>query len=186
MKFINVTVLAVLAGVSLFGQTSAINGEIQGTITDPTGAVVPKVNVEILNDGTGFKRSIETSESGFFRFPLLPLGSYTLNAQISGFAPQKRGPIVLSAGAPATINVELSVADTQRSITVTSEAPVIEPSRTDLGSSVSTNTLANVAADRPTWNSASRAKSTPMDSRIASTTSWTAATTRKAIARAFA
>ena len=64
MQFIKLTVLTVLATAAMFGQTSAINGEIQGTITDPTGAVVPKVTVEILNDGTGFKRTMETSESG--------------------------------------------------------------------------------------------------------------------------
>jgi hypothetical protein len=145
MKLLIIGVLLVLTAVTMLGQAAAINGEIEGTITDPSGSVVPRVKVEVVNDGTGYKRSVETNENGFFRFPLLPLGTYTMTADVSGFAQQKRTQIALSAGSTATINLQLAVATQDRTVIVTAEAPVVEPGRTDIGSTVSTNTLVNVA-----------------------------------------
>src|SRR5438552_5275615 len=128
-----------------FGQSAAINGQIEGTITDPTGAIVSGAKVEVINNGTGYKRSAETDRTGFFRFPLLPLGAYTLTADASGFTQEKRSEIALKAGATATVDIRLSVAGTERTIVVTADAPVIEPGRTDIGSTVSSNSVANIA-----------------------------------------
>ena len=61
-----------------FPQAAAINGQIEGTVTDPTGAVVPGATVGIANTDTGFKREVRTDDSGFFRFTVLPLGTYEL------------------------------------------------------------------------------------------------------------
>ena len=68
-----------------------------------------------------------------------------MTADVSGFAQQKRTQIALSAGSTATINLQLAVATQDRTVIVTAEAPVVEPGRTDIGSTVSTNTLVNVA-----------------------------------------
>src|SRR3954447_22274733 len=70
-----------------FGQASAINGQIEGTITDPNGAVVPNTSIEIFHVETGLKRTAQTNESGFFRAPVLPLGTYEVTVQADGFAP---------------------------------------------------------------------------------------------------
>src|SRR5258708_1283666 len=72
------------AAAMAFGQSAAINGLIEGKITDPTGAQVPGAKVEVINKGTGYKRSVDPDESGFFRFPLLPLGAYSLTADAKG------------------------------------------------------------------------------------------------------
>lgn len=145
MKLLQSIVVFVFMAAAAFGQSAALNGQIEGTVTDPSGAVVAKVKVEIVNNGTGYKRSTETDDAGFFRFTLLPLGAYTLTAEASGFAPEKRTDILLNAGTTATINLPLAVAGTQRTITVTEEAPVIEPGRTDIGWTVSPQTIENVA-----------------------------------------
>src|SRR5712691_4057139 len=145
MKFLGYAFVSLLIAAAAFGQSAAINGQIEGTLTDPSGALVPKAKVEVVNDGTGYKRSADTNESGYFRFALLPLGTYTLTTEVSGFASAKRTGIALSAGTTATINLNLAVATAERTIVVTAEAPVIEPGRTDIGSTVSTNSIANVA-----------------------------------------
>src|SRR5260370_1427584 len=64
MKLLKFGVLLVLTAVAMLGQAAAINGEIEGTITDPSGSVVPRVKVEVANDGTGYKQSLETNENG--------------------------------------------------------------------------------------------------------------------------
>lgn len=67
----SVFVCLLLAGLA-FGQSAALNGQIEGTVTDASGAVVANVKVEVVNNGTGYKRTANTDESGFFRFTLLP------------------------------------------------------------------------------------------------------------------
>jgi hypothetical protein len=56
------------------GQSAALNGEITGTVTDPSGAAIAGVVIQISNPATGFKREIKAAESGLYRFTLLPLG----------------------------------------------------------------------------------------------------------------
>src|ERR1017187_6635100 len=73
--------LALTANV--FGQASAINGEITGTVTDPSGAAIAGATVEISNTDTGFKQSTKTGDSGLYRFTVLPLGTYEIAVQRS-------------------------------------------------------------------------------------------------------
>src|SRR6267378_1091342 len=127
-----------------FPQAAAINGQIEGTVTDPSGAVVPGATVGIANIDTGFKREVRTDDSGFFRFTVLPLGTYELTAQVAGFNPEKRSGIVLTAGATATIDLALRVGGTANVVEVNSSAPVVEPGRTDLGATLSTNQIENL------------------------------------------
>src|SRR6266496_3366909 len=121
MKFVRVGLLSLAASVVAFGQSAAINGQIEGTITDPSGAQVPGAKIDIVNKGTGYNRSANTDQSGFFRFPLLPLGAYTLTANAKGFAVQKREEISLSAGQNVTINIGLTLAGTESTVLVTVE-----------------------------------------------------------------
>lgn len=127
-----------------FGQASAINGQIEGTITDPSGAVVPNATVIVANIDTGFTRTLRTDASGFFRFTVLPLGTYKLTAEAAGFAREERPGIVITAGSTATVNLGLGLAGVERNIVVTATAPVVEPGRTDLGSMLTTNQTENL------------------------------------------
>lgn len=147
-RYVYCVVLSLLlfAGVSqsCFGQAAAINGAIEGTITDPSGAAVPNVKVEVTNDGTGFKRSVDTDSSGFFRFSVLPLGAYTLTTQIAAFAAEKRTGIELNAGTTATINIALALASVTREVVVNASGPIVEPGRTDIGSTLGSNAVSNL------------------------------------------
>ena len=127
-----------------FGQASAINGQIEGTITDPSGAVVPNATVIVANIDTGFTRTLRTDASGFFRFTVLPLGTYKLTAEAAGFAREERPGIVITAGSTATVNLGLGLAGVERNIVVTATAPIVEPGRTDLGSMLTTNQTENL------------------------------------------
>src|SRR5689334_7189680 len=72
------------------GQSSAINGEVTGTITDPSGAAIAGAVIQISNPENGFKRETKAADSGLYRFTLLPLGTYELLAQAVGFAAARR------------------------------------------------------------------------------------------------
>jgi hypothetical protein len=129
---------------SVFGQTSAINGEITGTVTDPSGAAIANAAVQISNSGTGFKLSAKTAETGLYRFTVLPLGTYEVVVEAPGFAPAHRTGVALSAGATATVDITVDVSGTATTLEVTEAAAITEPSRTDLGSTLSWNMTRNL------------------------------------------
>lgn len=67
---------------AVFAQGQAINGTIEGTVTDDSGAVLPGVTVTVTNADTGDVRVVVTNESGIYRAPLLPLGAYRVSAEL--------------------------------------------------------------------------------------------------------
>ncbi len=134
----------VLAIPQCYGQASAINGEINGTVTDPSGASVAGATVQVTNQGTGFKQTVKSADTGLYRITLLPLGSYDLSVQAAGFAETRRTGIVVSAGAAVTVDLPLQVAGAATEVQVTAVATVTDPSRTDLGATLTSTVTQNL------------------------------------------
>ena len=109
------------------GQAAAINGEISGLVTDSSGAAVPGAIVQVVNPGTGYKQATRTSDSGLYRFSLLPIGTYDLTAQATGFADAHGTGITLNAGATVTVNVPLQVAGASSQVEVPRRPPAPIP-----------------------------------------------------------
>jgi hypothetical protein len=129
---------------STFGQAGALTGEISGAVTDASGGAVANVTVEATNTGTGFKQSARTGDNGIYRLALLPLGTYDVQAEAVGFAPSKHTGIELNAGAVRTVDISLAVAGTTTVVEVTAGAALTDPSRSDVGSTLDTNTVRNL------------------------------------------
>lgn len=127
------SLLAVLLCTSAFGQSQAANGSIEGTVIDSSQGVLPGVTVTISNIETGNERSVTTNEDGFYRALLLPLGRYRVVAELQGFKKFDRSGITLQAGEVASVNVTLEVGQVSETVTVTSEVPVAQPGKIDLG-----------------------------------------------------
>lgn len=137
--------LFVLIGASAaFPQAAAINGQIVGTVTDASGAPIPNAKVTATNTDTGYVQSVTTTDAGLYRLPVLPLGAYTVAVDSDAFSQYRQSGIILSAGAVATIDVTLQVKGVAAEIVVTSAAPIVDASRTDLGSTLSSNAVANL------------------------------------------
>ena len=136
--------LGLVLAANVFGQASAINGEITGTVTDPSGAAVSGAAVQVTNTDTGFKQSAKTGDTGLYRFTVLPLGTYEIEVQASGFGAARRTGVVLSAGATATMDIAVSVAGTTTMVDVSASAAITEPGRIDLGSTLDENMTRNL------------------------------------------
>ena len=132
--------LAVAAGLiavpSAFTQTQAINGSIRGRVTDSAGASVPLASVAIANSETGFNRSENTGEEGYFVFPNLPLGTYTVTIKKDGFTTQRHTGVILEAGAEGVVDAKLDVGSVSTTVEVTGGADVLEPSRVNTGRTI--------------------------------------------------
>src|ERR1035437_952993 len=133
-----------LAGV-LFGilslrpvlaQTQAINGSISGRVTDVGAASVPLAKITFLNAEPAFTRQIDTDENGYYVFPNLPLGSYTVTIEKEGFQKERHPGVALTAGAEAVVEVRLSVGSVTTEIEVTGGAAIVEPSRVNTGRTI--------------------------------------------------
>jgi hypothetical protein len=113
----------ILLACPVFGQTPS--GNIQGTVTDSTAAVLPGVSVTALNLDTGYTRTVPTLGTGAYRLVALPLGRYELKFELQGFKPVTIGGVVLTIGATAVHDAVLGTAVATESVTVTGESPLI-------------------------------------------------------------
>ena len=130
--------------VLLAGQTQAINGSIRGHVTDAAQAAVPGASVTVTNRNNGFTRSLVTSDEGYYLFPNLPLGSYTVTIQKPGFEAEKRTGVELSAGLEAVLDTQLKVGQVTTEVEVTGGAPIVEPSRVSTGRTISRAEIDNL------------------------------------------
>src|SRR6516225_4833859 len=90
--FFRLIATVVIAGSILplaWGQSQSINGSIQGRVSDPAAAPVPDAQVTVKNDSAGLTRTQSTNTDGYYAIPNLPLGSYTVTIQKTGFQAER-------------------------------------------------------------------------------------------------
>jgi Carboxypeptidase regulatory-like domain len=104
---------------------------IQGQATDATGAAVSGAMVTITSPETGLKRSAKTNESGWFNFPQLKPGAYSVRIEAPGFEPQELTNLFSGLGQKQAANFVLKVAHSNETVEVSSEAPIINPSNSN-------------------------------------------------------
>lgn len=140
--FLLCTVL--LSAPPAWAQSQVAGGEIEGTIRDEDGGVLPGATVTVLNQATGVSRTVQTDETGRFRAPLLPVGDYEVTATLDGFATTRRTGLELTIGQTLALDITLPIAAQAETIVVTAEAPVIEAERTHQASTVGERAVANL------------------------------------------
>jgi len=111
-------------------------GSIQGTVTDPTGAVVAGATVTAVNNATGAATTRQTTSAGFFALPLLPAGQYNVTVKATGFQNFTQQHIVLDALQVIGINPKLEVGAANQSITVESAPTTLKTDDVALGTTM--------------------------------------------------
>jgi hypothetical protein len=143
--------LVLLAPVARGQTVSATTGAINGRVVDNTGAVLPGVTVTISSPAMMGVRTATTNEDGQYRFPAIPPGDYVITYELPGFATIKREGIRVGLGFTATVNVEMSVAALEESVTVTGESPVVDTSATQITTNFQAEQLQNLPNARDLW-----------------------------------
>ena len=119
-----------------FGAASAwagVGGSISGTLTDQSGAVVPRASVSVTNTDTGIRQSIAADDKGFYSFPNLPVGHYDLEIASAVFRPYRRTGILLNANSALTIDVVLELGARTDVVTVIDNQLHVETTSTQMG-----------------------------------------------------
>ena len=116
-------------------------GRIIGRITDPSGAVLSGAKVTATNDATGVSHDANANDSGDYAFPDLPVGTYSLAFDLTGFKKSIRHGITLDVNQVITLNMTMQLGATQEVVDVTSEAPLVDTSSTQLGAVVNNRSV---------------------------------------------
>src|SRR5262249_49140836 len=120
MKFAWVAIAALaLVPAMVLGQTSA--GNIAGKVMDQKNAVLPGVTVTATNSDTGYKLSATTDEAGSFKLASVPVGTYTVVAELSGFSTVTVDKVKVDVASTRTLEVTMAQAAVQETITVVDE-----------------------------------------------------------------
>ena len=134
----------ILAG-SAISSAQTVQGVILGTVTDPSGAVVPNAAVTITNPATNFSEATTTGSDGTYRFSLVPPGTYTIDIKAANFGEVRASGVVVEASQTVPFSVKLELAKASQVIEVTSQAPLVQTATSDLGFQVDSKTIENAA-----------------------------------------
>jgi hypothetical protein len=111
--------------VSLAAFAQKITGDISGTVTDSTGAVLPNVTLTVLNTDTGISRTATSSTSGNYRVPDLAIGNYKVTATAQGFKTLVQ-TVAVQAGGVSHADFKLPVGTTSETVEVEGSAPLVD------------------------------------------------------------
>ncbi len=130
------------AGVA--GAQTAALGNIGGIVRDSTGAIVPGVPVVVTDMQTGARRTLTTDSEGHYAAQFLQPGTYEVEAGGGSFAKVDQKNIPVTVGAPISIDVTLPAADVTTTVTVSSEAPLVDTEKVEGSQVVDQNIVSNV------------------------------------------
>ena len=127
------TVVGLCLVCSTLTLAQSTGGRILGRVADPSGAVLAGVKVTATNEATGVSLNTQTTASGDYSFPTVPVGTYTLSFDLSGFKNSIQKGVGLDLNQVITLNMTLQIGGSKEVIEVTSEAPLVDTTSTQLG-----------------------------------------------------
>lgn len=134
---------ALILSAPLLQAQSYTTGDVTGTVTDQSGAVVPNATVTIKSDATGATQTRTSNAQGAYRFALLPPGSYTLSANAPGFNPASKHVAVVLNQAVAS-NIQMAVAAKGTTVEVTAQGNGVQTDTGDISTGFSTEQIQQV------------------------------------------
>lgn len=148
LRHLTVTILLCI-GIAILQSAPAafaqvLYGSITGTVTDRSGAVVPGANVTALEVQTGVSKSVVTDAGGIYRFPALLGGTYKVTVAAQGFSSQVTTGVVVRPNEVARVDAQLNVASATQSVTVTTEAPLLQTDEADVHTDITARQVENL------------------------------------------
>lgn len=125
--------------VSLYAQLD--RGTITGTVTDPTGAVVPNARITLIHEGTQASTASATNEAGQYSRPNLTIGQYQVTVEAQGFKKTVRSGITLGVSEVLRIDFVLELGSTGESVQVTADVPRLQTDTPQIGTSLASKSL---------------------------------------------
>ena len=144
MQFLGLIVLALAACLNGFAQ-STVTGELAGTVTDPSGAIVASGTVTLKSDATGETHTSATSTAGEFHFSLLRPGVYTVTVVAQGFERTEQ-KVTIGLGQVSNVKFKLGIAQQSATVTVEEQVSMMQTDNANMATTFDSSQLANLPA----------------------------------------
>jgi hypothetical protein len=155
LKMVKIALFTSVVGLCLFLspllRAQVAGGTLSGTITDPSGGGVPNAQVEIKNSATGITRTVTTNSEGFYTAVNLLPGNYDVAVSASGFNTEVKKQIVINVGSQAVFNLFLQVGVVLNRVEVTTEAPAVELTSSEISATVNATTVRELPLNGRSW-----------------------------------
>ena len=144
---------AILAGLFVVAgaaraQGVGASGEIRGSVTDPTGAVIAGASVEALEVDKGITYNAASNGNGEYEIAGLPPAAYKVTVQSSGFQTQVQTGVVVSVGATTLVDFQMKVATASAQVEVTAAPPIVETDRGSEANTITDQYISDLPIDR--------------------------------------
>src|SRR5690348_7288165 len=136
--FAALLLLATSSALSAFSQVSISQAQLNGTVRDQTGGLVGKAQIILRDVDTNHVYNTASNTYGYYILTNLPPGNYEFTVDAPGFAKYKQTGITLTVGQVATLDIGLKVAHVSEELVVNTEAPTIEPTRSEVSQVIET------------------------------------------------
>jgi hypothetical protein len=134
-------VLSLLTILSVPAFSQSTSGRILGRVADPTGAVLAGAKITLVNEATAASRSTQSNDSGDYNFVEVVPGSYRVDFELSGFKKNVQTNVIVNVNQVVTLNSILQVGASQEVVEVTSEAPQVDTTSTQLGAVINNRSV---------------------------------------------
>ncbi|MBZ5533753.1 MAG: TonB-dependent receptor [Acidobacteriia bacterium] len=134
-------VFALASPLTIHAQVASADAQLNGTIHDQTGSMLVKATVTLRNVDTNHVYTATSNSTGYYILTSVPPGNYELTVVAQGFAKHSQTGIVLRVGQVATMDFTMKVAAASEQVTVSTEAPTIEPTRTEVSQVIETEQI---------------------------------------------
>ncbi len=142
-------IILCLATTSASGQADVSSGELRGTVKDQSGAAIPNAKISASDVQHGVARGAVTdAAAGEYRIPLLPPGIYRVRIEAAGFTITTLDNVEIRVGDTVVLHTVLTLGPVGTEMTVTAEAPVVEPERTQQATTLDARRINNLPINR--------------------------------------
>jgi hypothetical protein len=129
-EFLRLVILCAASAVAIYGQNSASTAAISGSFRDAAGQVIPGAIITLRELTTNQTRRATSEADGSYRISVLPVGTYEVRAESSGFAPYVNPQVTVAVGSTTTLDITLSPAGVNAEVTVSDRPPALDTSQT--------------------------------------------------------
>src|SRR5688572_2223481 len=152
MRVFRIAMMATVLSVVMTGAASAqATGSIFGKVTDASGGVLPGVTVTVSGPSLQQPMVGVTQESGAYQFPSVPIGTFSVTFELTGFKKVVRNNIVIVTGFNAPVDMKMEVGAMSEELTVSAAAPVVDTKKTTSGATFSSEILEKIPTARDPW-----------------------------------
>src|ERR1700691_4262894 len=138
------SVLSLCLICSTIVSAQGTGGRILGRVADSSGAVLANVKVTLTNEATGVSNETTTNSSGDYGFPQVPVGVYRLTFDLAGFKTSVQRAVNVDLNQIVTVNSALQIGAAKETVEVTSEAPLLDTTSTQLGAIMYSRQVSNL------------------------------------------